>query len=123
MIEGLVNAAYEAVIALTLSGPTGQTRDIEAVVDTGYNGYLTLPPALAAELDLPLVSTGRAVLADGSQVDFNVHDVAVRWDGRIRQIEAHVADATSLVGMRLLDRHSLYVEVESGGPVVIQAMA
>ena len=33
------------------------------------------------------------------------------------------ADTTPLVGMRLLDGHSLYVEVEDGGRVVIEPKA
>ena len=36
MTEGAVNAAYEAVVRLTVQGPSGQAREIEAVVDTGY---------------------------------------------------------------------------------------
>ena len=68
MIEGVVNAAYEAVVSLTLDGPAGQTGDIGAVVDIGFDGFLTLPPAVVAELGLPFVSIGRATLADGSEI-------------------------------------------------------
>ena len=49
MIEGAVNAHYEAVVRLPLLDSSGQTRDIDAVIDTGYNGFLTLPPALVAD--------------------------------------------------------------------------
>ena len=35
MIAGVVNAAYEAVVILAVQSPSGQTREIEAVVDTG----------------------------------------------------------------------------------------
>ena len=35
MIQGTVNAAYEAVVSLPLRGPAGQARDMDAVVDTG----------------------------------------------------------------------------------------
>ena len=38
-------------------------------------------------------------------------------------MEADAADTTPLVGMRLLDGHSLYIEVEDGGRVVIEATA
>lgn len=58
MIEGVVNAAYEAVVTLILHGPGGRTREIEAVIDTGYNGFLTLPAALVAELRLPFLGPG-----------------------------------------------------------------
>ena len=37
------------------------------------------------------------------------------------QIEAVAAGAIPLVGMRLLDRHDLNIEVVDGGRVVIQA--
>ena len=53
VIEGVVNAAYEPVVSLAVQGPSGQSRDIEAVVDTGFNGFLTLPTELVAELALP----------------------------------------------------------------------
>ena len=42
LIEGTVNAHLEAIVALPLLGPTGQAREIDAVVDTGFNGYLTV---------------------------------------------------------------------------------
>ena len=121
MIEGVVNAAYEPVVRLEVQGPSGQSQEIDAVVDTGYNGYLTLPPGLASALELPFVTTNPAFLADGSEVTFDVHSVTVLWDGRSRDVDVHMSDAAPLVGMRLLDRHSLYVEVENGGRVIIQA--
>ena len=81
MIAGVVNAAYEPVITLAVQGPAGRTRDIDAVIDTGFGGLLTLPPALVAELGLLFKGTGRATLADGSEVDFPSYGVDVLWDG------------------------------------------
>ena len=121
MIEGMVNADYEAVIILPLWGPAGQAREIQVVIDTGYNGFLSLPPALVAELRLSLVGPGQATLANGVEEVFNVHDVTVLWDGVPRDIEADAVGPSPLAGMLLLDTHSLYVEVEDGGRVVIQA--
>ena len=46
MIEGTVTAAHEAVVPLSLQAPEGRTKDIKAVVDIGYSGFLTLPVAL-----------------------------------------------------------------------------
>ena len=77
MIQGVVNAAYEAVVRLTVQGPSGQSREIEAVIDTGYNGFLTLPQSMVAELGLVYRDRGRAILADGSEALFNIYDVTV----------------------------------------------
>ncbi len=121
MIEGFVNANLEAVVTLPLRGPTGGTREVDAVVDTGFNGYLTLPPMLVADLGLPVVGDGEAVLADGSEAAFDVYGVTVLWDGQPRHIETGAVGIDPLVGMALLNRHNLNIDVEDGGSVVIQA--
>ena len=121
MIEGVVNANLEAVLTLTLRGETGHEREIEALIDTGFNGFLTLPPALVTELGLPFASIGRATLADGSEAAFDVYDATVLWDGQPKYVESGAVGADPLVGMSLLDGHNLNIEVVDGGRVVIQA--
>ena len=123
MIQGVVNDAYEAVVALSLQGPEGQAQDIEAVIDTGYSGYLTLPTAVVTGMGLPFAYIGRAYLANDDEVTFDVHDATVLWDGEPRHIKADATGSTPLVGMLLLNRHNLSIEVEHGGRVVIEARA
>jgi len=120
VIEGFVNANLEAVITLPVQGPAGQTREVEAVIDTGFNGYLTLPPILAADLGLPVVGDAEAVLTDGSEAAFDVYGATVLWDGEARYIEAGAVGIGPLAGMRLLDGHSLCLDVENGGRVIIE---
>ena len=121
MIEGIVNAYYEPVVALSLQGPRGQVQEVEAVVDTGYNGLLTLPHSVVSYLRLTYTSRVEANLADGSVAEFEVYGVTVLWDGQTRHIEADEASSIPLVGMMLLNRHNLNIEVENGGRVLIQA--
>ena len=121
MIEGAVNANLEAVVTLTLRGEAGREMEIEAVIDTGFNGFLTLPPPLVAELGLPIASIGLATLADGSEASFDVHDATVLWDGEPRYVESGAVGQEALVGMALLEGHNLNIEVERGGRVVVQA--
>ena len=87
MILAEVNAAYEAVVTLPLQDPQGRTRNIEAVVDTGYSGFLTLLPGLVGELGLPFACMGQALLANDAEVDFDVHYVTLLRDGERRDIE------------------------------------
>ena len=121
MIEGVVNSAYEAVIPLSLQGPAGQAQQVEAVIDTVFTGFLTLPPSLVAELGLVFKGTSEATLADGSGVSFDAYDATVLWEGDPRVVLVDEADTTPLVGMLLLDRHDLSIQVRDGGRVVIQA--
>ena len=120
MIEGAVNANLEAVVTLPLQDPSGRTREVEAVVDTGFNGYLTLPPMLMEDLELPVVGDGEAVLADGSEAAFDVYGVTVLWDGQPMYVETGAVGVDPLVGMALLDGHNLNIDVENGGRVLIQ---
>ena len=121
MIEGLVNAAYEPVVPLTVRGPTGETREVDAVIDTGFNRFLTLPSTLVAELALPFIGVSRVVLANGSEETLDMHDVTVLRDGQSRDVDTFVADVTPLVGMSLLDGYALHVHVRDGGRVTIEA--
>ena len=123
MIQGEVNGFLEAVVSLPVRGPEGREREIEAVIDTGYSGNLTLPQDLVAELGLPFVIRSWSILADGTVVRFNVHSATVVWNGGERHIDIDAVGIAPLVGMALLEAHSIYVEVTGGGPVVIQAMA
>ena len=120
MIEGFVNAAREAVISLLLQGQAG-TMEVEAVVDTGFTRFITLPPEIISALGALPAGANRVMLGDGSEASLDVYGVTVLWEGVPRRVDAYAADTMPLVGMRLLDGHSLYVEVEDGGRVTIEA--
>ena len=122
MIEGTVNARNEAEITLALQGPTGQMLETDAVIDTGYSGYLTLPPTIVNEMGLPYAGFVHALLADGSRTPFDLYRVTVSWDGMPRQIDAYESNSIPLVGMAMLNGHNLNIDVQRGGRVVIQAM-
>ncbi|MCY3655694.1 MAG: clan AA aspartic protease [Chloroflexi bacterium] len=123
MIEGAVNAAFQAVVVLSLRGPLGRTLEVEAVVDTGFDRFLTLPPWVVAELDLAFVGLNSVQLADGSEAALDSYAVTVLWDGRPRRVVTYVSDAAPLVGMALLAGHSPRVDLEPGGRVAIESAA
>lgn len=121
MITGTVNTDYEAVIRLRVQGPGGHEREVDAVIDTGFNGFLTLPPLLVTALCLARLSRGRALLANGSEEVFDIYGVTVLWDGQERHVEVDGVNATPLVGMSLMAGHDLHIRVADGGHVVIQS--
>ena len=121
MITGTVNADSEAIIRLQVQGPTGHTQEVDALIDTGFNGFLTLPPALVTALGLTRRSRGRAQLANGREELFDIYGVTILWDGQPRYVEADAVDTMPLVGMSLLDGYDLHIQVMAGGQVVVQA--
>jgi len=122
MITGVVTADREPIIRLMVRGPTGREREIEAAIDPGFDGWLTLPHALIAQLALPWRRRGRAVLADGSQCVFEIYEGTVLWDGRKRRIPVDGADTGPLVGTALLDGCELNVQVRPAGKVTIKRL-
>ena len=66
MISGFMNTSLEAIIRLVVYGMDGQEREVEAVIDTGFTGFLTLPSTLIASLGLAWRGREQGVLGDGN---------------------------------------------------------
>lgn len=120
MISGAVNTDLEATIRLRLQGPSGNEREIDATIDTGFNGFLTLPPDLVRELSLRRIARGRAIVANGGEEIFDICSVVVFWDEDLRKVETTCLNNAPLVGMGLLYGHDLLIHVEEGGGVFIE---
>lgn len=50
MINGSVNPNLEAIVPLVVVGAGSRRQQVDAVVDTGFTGYLTLRPSVVAAL-------------------------------------------------------------------------
>lgn len=123
MITGTVTADLEGVIRLAVVGPNRQQLTVHGVIDTGFSGDLTLPTAAIASLDLTWLGREPGILADGSTDLFDVDWGLVLWNGQPRAIEVEAANTQPLVGMNLLHRHSLLLEVVNGGLVQISSLS
>jgi clan AA aspartic protease len=117
MIVGIVNADFEPIIPLSICGSDGKVYTQEAIVDTGFNGWLSLPPDLIAELNLKWKRRGRAILGDGTECVFDVYEAVLVWDGNMLTIPIDEADSEPLVGMSLMEGYQLTVQVFEGGHV------
>ena len=80
MIEGRINHQYEPVVTIAIVNPTGAPRELEAVVATGFNGFIILPEDLVEELDLPFLYSSQAFLADDRELNVQVHQVLLNWN-------------------------------------------
>lgn len=117
--QGTVNARREAVLRLRLRGPTGTEAELDAVIDTGYSGLLTLPAAVAAALGLERGMGGRATLADGSVRRFDTFAAELEWGGGWRNVVVSALGDEVLVGMKLLAGYQLRVEIVPAGAVEV----
>jgi clan AA aspartic protease len=121
MIRGVVTPEREAVVSLNVHSLDGNDQQVEAVIDTGFNDFLTLPPQLVSALRLPYAASTEAKLADGSIVEVPYFRAKVMWDGTLRNVLILALEGAPLVGMSLLYRYDLHIRVLEGGTVTITA--
>ena len=119
MIAGTVSARREAVIGLRVRGPGGVESSVDAIIDTGFSGSLTLPSAVISTLGLVRVSKSHAILADGSDCPFDVFEMEVEWGTGWRSILVSAVGTEVLAGMRLFADHELRIAVVPGGVVSV----
>ena len=122
MIAGVVNAHLEPVIALRIRSIKGIEIDMDAVVDTGFSGFLTLPAPVVSTLGLSRYSVSSAMLADGTVRHFDLYQAEVRWDNTWRRVLVTALGTEVLAGMQLMEGHELRVVARVNGPVSISLL-
>jgi clan AA aspartic protease len=122
MMQGIVNSNCEATIALVIGNGNRQTKLIDAVIDTGYTGFLSLPREIIVALNLPWTGIDRGTLGDGSEVTFEVYAATVIWDGEYYDIPINEAETDPLVGMSLIYGYDLQIQAIEGGRVTIKSL-
>jgi predicted aspartyl protease len=122
MIIGVVNAQTEATIRLPVRAADGREQEIELIIDTRFNGSLTLPLAMIVGLGLQWRTRGLVMLANGTEDYCDIYAATIMWDGRPRNMLVEAADIDPLVGMALLFGHDLHIQAVEGGSVVIEPL-
>jgi clan AA aspartic protease len=121
VISGSINSELEPIVRLEVRGPAGTARHVDAILDTGFNGFLTLPANVIRVLALPFHGRETAILADGRVEVLDVYLADVAWEGGTRPVQVQLVDAHQLLGMDLLLGYDVLLRVAVGGPVTITA--
>lgn len=107
------------VLAEDGDGGTRADLRLDAVVDTGFEGELTLPTDVIRSFGFEYLGEVPTVLADGTRRVAEAYLARILWHGRETPVEALAEDGDPLVGMGLLSGSELRVEARPGGGVVI----
>jgi clan AA aspartic protease len=114
MLRGRVNKSGEPLVALTLELGRKRRRQT-AVIDTGFNGYLSVPKSLIEQADWELLGFEDYELASGAIVREQVYRGWVIFDRRRVEVYAVATDSSDiLIGTRLLRGKRLLIDFGSG---------
>ena len=118
MIQGNV-VERQARISIILRLPENLDIEIECVVDTGFEGFLTLPSSAIAEIGLPYLAQINANLADNSKVATNVYLATILWNGVEKDVAVLGMGRRPLIGTALLEDCHLSIDFCDGGTVLV----
>ena len=122
MINGVVTSKLEAIVRFHIIDGSGQSQPIDAIIDTGFSEYLSMPVAAVARLGLPWLIRHPTELIDGQFVPVDIFSATVIWNGSPRMINVQALGKHTLIGMALLAGHDLAIRATDGGPVSIDAI-
>ena len=122
MMFGVVNNNCEAIIKVAVGRIGSPKITVNAVIDTRFTSFLSLPLSIITNLGLPWHYRDVGTLGDGSEVVFEIYKAAVIWDGQSQAVDVAASDAEPLVGMSLLYGFKVQIEAIEGGTVTIEAL-
>jgi clan AA aspartic protease len=109
MISGTVTASGTPIIQKVIGGQTW-----DAIVDTGFNGYLELPESLYSALSPQYLFDSVSMLAAGQTVVEQLFEVQITFDGMPITAEVTFApDSQILLGTALLQAHRLDINFKT----------
>jgi clan AA aspartic protease len=120
MIHGRIDDRLQILVPITLTAYPDNV-EIEAVLDTGFNGELILTKEYEDQINATRVGRVRSELADGRVVEEDLVAVSVSFDGETKLVLASFVDsADSLIGTQLLLGKRLMVNFVSGEVIIEQ---
>ena len=122
MIRGRVDTQRQAWVQLEVERSDGRFETIETVVDTGFNGHLSLPPEVIGRLNVKPDGQADVDLATGAQATLSAWLGNVLWHDTIRSVLIFESNGTPLLGMELMEDSQLTMQARINGHVLIERL-
>ncbi len=107
-----------AILSLTLRTQFGDIVE-DFMIDTGFEGFLTLRPERIAALGIPFVQDSGIKLADESKNRTTVHRGAILWHNEESRVDIIALNSRPLAGAELLRGCQVCIDFEEGGLVTV----
>ena len=122
MITGTVSSDGDLIVPIRVLDANEYVHRFEAVVDTGFGGYLSLLPYQIQDLGLRSPQPVDMVVANNVTFEMNSYQGIVLWRGERRPVQIIEAEGTPLIGIALLWGSLLTAEITDDGEVTISPL-
>ncbi len=103
--------------------PTGgDTLTLEFILDTGFNGDLSLPLRVIGRLDADKQAPQVHQIASGEMIVSPSYRLTILWLGRVRTVEAIALEGNALLGTGLLLGTQITIDAVADGEVIIETL-
>ena len=119
MIEGIVNNFDEPIINLDIHLSSSTSKKVSAIIDTGFNGYISIPPTLIEKSNWDFLGTEEYELANGDIVEEKVYLGKIVFDGDELQVFS-LTNRTKdvLIGTKVLKNKILKVDFKDSKVII-----
>jgi len=118
MITGFVNEFEEPIIELTLLF-VSQSKILPAVIDTGFNGYISVPSEYVKNSDWLFVGYEEYELASGEVVRAKTYLGDIVFDNRQKTTFILLSNSKDiLIGTRFLGNKTLFIDFKDKKVVI-----
>ncbi len=95
---------------------------LDFVVDTGFDGALSMPVAAVAALKLPFLEVIRVCLANETDVFIPVHVATILWQGAEKHVRVLASGKRPKLGTALLANYYLGIDFVEDGSTMVEPL-
>ena len=103
-LRGSLDSSDSPIVTIAVSAPSEPSQFVDALIDTGFTGFVQLPERRARELGLPLRAVSKAQYADGRIGTIPLAWAKVTLGSDAQEGFVHIQSASDevIVGVELL---------------------
>lgn len=109
-------------VSVELNNASTSPKSIDALLDSGFTGAISLPSEIVDELQLDWSGEHSVTLADASEVSVDLYEGFVSFAGVQHRCAVLATGDMPTIGMRLLEGSRVSFEAVAGGDVEIEPL-
>ena len=122
MIHGHISQDLDLIVPVYILDQNGYAHRLEAAIDTGFTGELSLPAHRIKDLGLVPRAPLEFTLANAVTESFDTYYGSVLWHGSRVDVRVVEAEGTPLIGVSLLQDNLLTAAIAYNGAITISPL-